>query len=203
MNKKQTITQHWKCWITSTMVWHWMTNLESWTKILCIDLASYEKSVLCYKCQFIISSCFHHHLQGHQVVINDHDAAKEFSTMLRREWSKFIIKWSLEVCTIQFPKIGRYRHHNIQRCSIHLNKKQTIPQIWKYWITSTMSWHWKLKWNVEIPRVWLSMLPSSNNKFEFVRFPPKHSGAWSSCQEKPVAPRMLMLRCKQTLSRVQ
>ena len=30
----------------------------------------------------------------------------------------------------------------IQRCNVHMNRKQSIPQIWtrKYWITSTMSW---------------------------------------------------------------
>ena len=38
MNKKQTNAQNWKCWITSTMAWHWMTNLESWTKTLCIEV---------------------------------------------------------------------------------------------------------------------------------------------------------------------
>ena len=137
-NKKQKNHPNWKCWITSTMAWYWMTNLDSWTKLLCIDSATYESLVLCYKSHFIKSSCNNDHLQGHQVVIND--VAKRFSMILWR-----MMKWALEVCTYRFPKIGRYRQHKIQLWSVHMNNKQTVLQIWKYWITSTMSWHWTLQ----------------------------------------------------------
>ena len=69
--------------------------------------------------------------------------------------AKRIIKWALVVCTKYFPKIDRYGQHKIQRSSVHMSKKQTIPQIWKYWITSTMSWdswYCKSNCNVENPR---------------------------------------------------
>ena len=104
--------------------------------------------VLCYKSHFITFSCCHDHLQRHQVVITD--TANEFSTKLQREWSDQI---ALKMCTKLFPKIGRYGQHNIQRCIVHTNKKQTIPKIWKYWITSTMSWHWNANCNIENPSV--------------------------------------------------
>ena len=82
--------------------------------------------VLCCKSHFITFSCYHH-LQGHQVVIND--TAKEFSTKLQRERSDQI---ALKMCTKWFPKIGRYGQHKIQRCIVHMIKKQTISKIWKY-----------------------------------------------------------------------
>ena len=85
---------------------------------------------------------------GHQVVISD--TANEFSTKLQREWSDQI---ALKMCTTRFPKIGRYGQHKIQRCVVHVNKKQTIPKIWNYWITSTMSWHWNANFNIENPSV--------------------------------------------------
>ena len=87
------------------------------------------------------------------------------SAMLQRNFydaAKKMIKWSLKVCTKRFPKIGRHGQHRIQRCSVYMNKKQTILQIWKFWITSTMSWHWKLTCNFEVAR--------------------KISGAWSTRQ---------------------
>ena len=83
--------------------------------------------VLCYKSHFITFSCYHDHLQGHQVVISD--TAKEFSTKLQREGSDQIAP---KMCTKQFPKIGRYGKHKIQRCIVHMIKKQTISKIWKY-----------------------------------------------------------------------
>ena len=56
---------------------------------------------------------------------------------------------ALEVCTNRFPKIGRYWQHKMQRCIVHMTKKQTTPQIWnldwKYRIISTMAGHWKTK----------------------------------------------------------
>ena len=101
--------------------------------------------VSCNKSHFITFSCYHNHLQGHQVVNNDatfNDAAK---TMIKLN--------STEDCTKQFPKIGRYRKHKIQRCIVCMSKKQTIPQMWQYWITSTMSWHWNANCNIENPSV--------------------------------------------------
>ena len=59
--------------------------------------------VSCYKSHFITFSCYHNHLQGHQVVISD--TAKEFSTKLQREWSDQT--WiALKMYTNRFPKIG-------------------------------------------------------------------------------------------------
>ena len=75
---------------------------------------------------------------------------------------------ALEVCTNRFPKISRYSQHKIQRCSVHMNKKETFPQIWKYWITSTMSWHWKANCNVKNPSVCFLLA----HQFKFVSFPP-------------------------------
>ena len=121
--------------------------------------------VLCYKPHFITFSCYQDHLQGHQVVISD--TANEFSTKLQREWSDQI---ALKMCTTRFPKIGRYRQHKIQRCSVHMNRKQKIPQIWKFWITWAMSWHWKANCNVENLSVCFLL---ATTQFEFVRFPPK------------------------------
>ena len=58
---------------------------KSWTKLLRINSANYEGFGFIYKSHFIAFSCYHNSLQGHQLVIND--AAKEFSMMLRLEWS--------------------------------------------------------------------------------------------------------------------
>ena len=64
-------------------------------------------------------SCYHDHLQGHQVVISD--TAKEFSTMLQKESSDQIAP---KMCTKLFPKIGRYGQHKIKLlCIDHMNKK--------------------------------------------------------------------------------
>ena len=54
---------------------------KSWTEILHINSANYEGFGFIYKSHFIVFSCYHDRLQGHQVVIND--VAKEVSTMLR------------------------------------------------------------------------------------------------------------------------
>ena len=82
-----------------------------------------------------------------------------------------MIKSALVLGTKRFPKIGRLGQHKIQRCSVHMNKKQkqTIPQIWKYWITSTMSWHLKANCNVKNPSVCFLLA----HQFKFVSFPPE------------------------------
>ena len=110
-------------------------------QISCINSANFESfdfMLQIYKSHFITFSCYHDHLQGHQVVISD--TANEFSTKLQREWSDQI---ALKMCTKRFPKIGIYGQYKIQRCIVNVNKKQTIPKIQNYWITSTMEWHWK------------------------------------------------------------
>ena len=96
--------------------------------------------VLCYNSHFITFSCYHNHLRGHHVVISD--TAKEFSTMLQKRMIRSI---TLKMCTKRFPKI--------QLCIVHMNTKQTNPKIWKYWITSTLSWHWNSNCNIENPSV--------------------------------------------------
>ena len=61
-----------------------------------------------------VSSCYHDHLHSHQVVIND--AAKR------------MIKWALNVCTKRFPNLADTQH-KVHRCSVHMNKKQTTPNL--------------------------------------------------------------------------
>ena len=163
---------------------------KSWTKILRINWANYEGFGFIYKSHFILfsrwwsfawTSCCHQRCC--ESVFNDAEMR--------------MIKWALEVCTKRFPKIGRHGHHKIQCCSVHfnhLNKKQTIPQILKYWITSTMSWHWKANCNVENPNICFLLATIQICPFSLTP-PPNFSAenfvAGSILQFKPTASRML------------
>ena len=51
------------------------------------------------------------------------------------------------------PENWQILRDKLQHCSVHMDKKQRITQIWKYLITSTMSWHWKVNCNFENPSV--------------------------------------------------
>ena len=44
-----------------------------------------------------------------------------------------------------------------------MNKKHTTPQIWKYWTTFTMAWHWKTTCNVENPGVCFLLTTINSN----------------------------------------
>ena len=44
-----------------------------------------------------------------------------------------------------------------------MNTKQTIPKIWKCWITSTMSWHWDANCNIENPSVCFILATTYSN----------------------------------------
>ena len=124
------------------MAWHWKTNLESSSlgPRYCVSIRQITKVlVLCYKSHFITFSCYYDHCKE----------IKLSSTMVQKSFQlccKENDQIALEVSTKRFPKIGRYRHHKIQRC-IHMNKKKTILRIWKYWIPLTVSWHWKANCN--------------------------------------------------------
>ena len=123
MNKKQTIPQIWKYWATSTIEWNWKTSWVSWTKILSINSASYGCLVLLY--QFWI----HHsdiELLSWSSARSLTILQKSFQRCCEIEWSN----WHL-----------RCAHTRNQHWIVHINKKETSPQIWKYCITSTMVLH--------------------------------------------------------------
>ena len=127
---------------------------KPWTKILSIRQIT---KVL----GFIYKSHFKFTARGIQLLSW---SSERTSRCHRRCWERVfndaamrMIKswWALEVCTKRLPKIGRYWQHKFSAAvfTVQMNKKQTIPQIWKYWITSTMSWHGKATCNVENPSV--------------------------------------------------
>ena len=159
----------------------WTNRFPKITKVL----------VLCYKPHFITFSCYPDPLQGHQVVICD--TAKEFITKLQREWSDQIV---LKICTKRFPKVGRYGQHKIQRCIVHMNKKQTIPKIWKYWIILTISWYWKAKCKIENPSA--CFLLATTDSRGVCPFSAERIPGPGQPSIKPLAPRMFCA-CKQSI----
>ena len=79
-----------------------------------------------------------------------------------------------------------------QRCIVHVNKKQPVPQIWKLWIASTMAWHRKANGNVENPSVCF-LLATTNSKVSAFRRKQIRGRVNPRIPSKPVAPRTLIL----------
>ena len=44
-----------------------------------------------------------------------------------------------------------------------ITQNSAIPKIWKYWITSTMSWHWDANCNIENPSVCFILATTYSN----------------------------------------
>ena len=88
---------------------------------------------------------------GPQVSIND--AAKDFNdaakrTMLRRELSNEHWRCA-QNGSKQLADTDNTKFSAAFSALFIWTRKHMIPEIWKYWMTSTMTWHWKENCNVE------------------------------------------------------